>query len=64
MNIKFNNTYSQLPGMFYQKIKPTPVINPRLVKLNQSLLKELWINFENSSDKEIAEYLSGNKVFE
>ncbi len=64
MNIKFNNTYSQLPGTFYQKINPSFVINPKLIKINNNLLKDLSINLDNLSDKEIAEYFSGNKSFE
>jgi uncharacterized protein YdiU (UPF0061 family) len=64
MDIKFNNTYSQLPGTFYQKINPSFVINPKLIKINKNLLKDLNINVDNLSDKEIAKYFSGNKLFE
>jgi uncharacterized protein YdiU (UPF0061 family) len=64
MDIKFNNTYTQLPGTFYQKINPSFIINPKLIKINKNLLNDLNINLDNLSDKEIAEYFSGNKLFE
>jgi uncharacterized protein YdiU (UPF0061 family) len=64
MNINFSNTYSELPGTFYQKIKPSFVANPKLVKINNNLLKDLNINLAKISDQEISEYFSGNKIFD
>jgi uncharacterized protein YdiU (UPF0061 family) len=64
MDIKINNRYAQLPGEFYQKIKPSLVANTKLVKINRILLKDLGINLDDLSDKAISKYFSGNKLFE
>jgi len=36
-NLNFVNTYSELPKKFYEKKDPTPVKNPKLLKLNNNL---------------------------
>lgn len=56
--IPFDNTYVRLPAQFYQRLNPTPVSAPRLVKLNVPLAWELGID----PDALDADILSGNKV--
>ncbi|HYZ24081.1 MAG TPA: YdiU family protein, partial [Rhodopila sp.] len=56
--IPFDNTYVRLPAQFYQRLDPTPVSAPRLVKLNAPLARELGID----PDALDADILSGNKV--
>lgn len=64
MKINFENTYLELPDQFYKKRDPDQVKNPKLIKYNAELAEELNINLDNISDKEKAEYFSGNKLFE
>lgn len=63
MKINLENTYSQLADNFYQKRNPDQVKNPKLIKYNSELTEELNINLDNLSDKQKAEYFSGNKLF-
>ena len=43
-NLNFDNTYSRLPETFFQAIAPKPVSNPRLIRLNKGLAKELGMD--------------------
>ena len=43
-NLDFDNTYSRLPRTFFQVIAPKPVSDPRLIRLNKSLAKELGMD--------------------
>lgn len=61
MQISFDNTYIQLPERFFQKVLPSPVAIPKLIKFNHCLAKELGFQF--SSDDNLAEFFSGNKIF-
>ena len=56
----FESTYTQLPGLFYQKVCPITVENPELLVLNQSLLLQLGLDFSTLSEKDIATLFSGN----
>ena len=59
---KFDNSYASLPQQFYQKINPSPVSNPSLIKINTSLATELGLDPEYlQSDQGIA-ILSGNQI--
>ena len=60
LNLK--NTYSDLPGCFFKKTKPTLVKNPHLIYFNKKLAKYLNLDiFENDL---ISNYFSGNKLLE
>ncbi|MBR1217619.1 YdiU family protein [Bradyrhizobium sp. U87765 SZCCT0131] len=41
MQIRFDNSYAALPDRFYARVAPTPVAEPRLIKLNVALADEL-----------------------
>ena len=41
MQIRFDNSYATLPDRFYARVAPTPVAEPRLIKLNVALADEL-----------------------
>ena len=43
-NLNFDNTYSRLPKSFFQTIAPKPVSDPKLIRLNKSLAKELGMD--------------------
>ena len=57
---RFDNTYSKLPDSMLTKLAPTPVKAPELTILNNSLSKELGLNFTAVSDKNLASIFSGN----
>ena len=62
---KFSNTYSTLPQILYSNDRPENVPEPKLALLNTNLIKELSINnILNISKEDLAQYLSGNKLFE
>jgi len=60
MFVKFNNTYKKLPERFYQLVNPTPVANPKLIKFNYSLAKELGIS--KIPESTLADFFSGNQL--
>ena len=64
MNIgwHFDNTYLNLSDAFKEEIKPTPVNNPDLVILNESLASELNLDFSKINKKELAKIFSGNSL--
>lgn len=58
--VKFDNSFYRLPDNFYSNVNPTPVKNPGVIKLNESLAKFLGFNLESvDCDK----YFSGNILF-
>ena len=48
MQIPFNNRYATLGEGFFEKIRPTPVKNPELIKFNEALARQLGIQFRAS----------------
>ena len=59
---KFDNTYLQLPEMFYTKLLPSPVPKPEIVILNTQLAIELGLDFSNTSLNNQAELFAGNQI--
>lgn len=45
-------------------MKPTPVENPRIASLSPSCMDWIGLNNVQKSDKEMAEMLCGNRLFE
>lgn len=62
IGFNFENTYVDLPEMFFTKKGPSHVKSPSLVKLNSSLAKELGLNIDALQSNEGIEILSGNKI--
>ncbi|MBD64748.1 MAG: hypothetical protein CME62_06050 [Halobacteriovoraceae bacterium] len=62
LNINFNNTYSSLPEQFYERINPEHFAAPKLIVFNQKLATELNIGWQETTDQELAEIFSGNKI--
>lgn len=58
----FENTYVNLPEMFFTKKGPSHVKAPSLVKLNNSLAKELGLNIDALKSSDGVAILSGNKI--
>ncbi|MGE3650174.1 MAG: protein adenylyltransferase SelO family protein, partial [Reyranellaceae bacterium] len=60
----FDNSYARLPERFYARLPPTPVARPRLIKLNESLARELGLDPRHLASPEIVDMLAGNRVAE
>ena len=60
MNWNFQNSYTQLPNVYYTKTKPQDFENPRLLLFNSDLANELNLNV-NSNEEEICDFLLGKK---
>lgn len=60
--LKFNNTYRQLPEEFYHIVNPKPFENPFLICLNSEMAKEIELDTLGIDETELAEYLSGKKL--
>src|SRR5687767_4102808 len=58
----FRNSYAQLPGRFFERLAPTPVAAPRLIKLNEKLARELGLDPAALAAPEGVAVLAGNRV--
>jgi uncharacterized protein YdiU (UPF0061 family) len=58
-NLRLDNTYSRLPEIFFQEIAPKPVSDPKLIKLNRSLAKELGMDPSTVEARDL-DILAGN----
>ena len=58
----FRNSYARLPDRFYERLAPTPVAAPRLIKLNEKLALELGLDPKALATPEGIEVLAGNRV--
>ncbi|HEY1895284.1 MAG TPA: YdiU family protein [Terracidiphilus sp.] len=58
----FENTYARLPERFYARLDPTPVVAPRLVRVNRELALILGLDADALSSPEGVEILAGNRV--
>lgn len=58
----FDNTYSRLPEQFYARVAPAKVPEPALIKWNEDLARELGIQSEQLTDRELAEIFAGRKL--
>jgi uncharacterized protein YdiU (UPF0061 family) len=58
----FDNSYARLPERFYTRTPPTPVREPRLIRLNRDLACRLRLDPAALSTREAAELFAGNRV--
>src|SRR5580692_979723 len=58
----FDNSYARLPDRFFALLPPTPVVAPRLVRLNEKLARHLGLDPEKLAAPQGVEILSGNRV--
>src|SRR6202522_2496912 len=58
----FDNSYASLPERFYARLDPTPVANPRLVRLNAALAERLGLDAEALAAPDAAATFAGNPV--
>lgn len=60
--LNFQNTYADLPDVFFQRVKPTPFPNPYLVSVNPAAAELLDIDPTEWTRPEFAEYFCGAKL--
>jgi uncharacterized protein YdiU (UPF0061 family) len=58
----FDNSYARLPERFYQRIDPTPVAAPKLVRVNEALARGLGLDPAMLASAEGVAILAGNAV--
>jgi uncharacterized protein YdiU (UPF0061 family) len=58
----FDNSYARLPEHFYARLPAQPVAEPRLIKLNEALARELSLDPEKLKSPEGVAALAGNLV--
>jgi uncharacterized protein YdiU (UPF0061 family) len=61
-HISFDNSYARLPERFFARLPPTPVSEPRLLRLNDELAEHLGISPAHLATPEGIEVLAGNRV--
>ena len=62
MHISFDNSYARLPDRFHVRLDPTPVVAPKLVRLNAALAETLGIDPNELGGPEGVAVLAGNHV--
>src|ERR1700677_954918 len=58
----FSNSYARLPEHFFERLSPTPVAKPRVIKFNGSLASELGVDTRGLEPDELAAVFAGNVV--
>lgn len=62
VRFSFENTYARLPERFYSRVNPTPVANPRLIRINVELAQTLGLDPTTLASEEGIEIFAGNLV--
>jgi len=57
---RFDNTYSKLPNIFKEEVKPTPVNKPEIAIINYDLAKKLNLDLSKINSNDLAQIFSGN----
>ena len=63
-NLKLENTYCELPNIFYSKEIPEKILNHKLVEFNKELAEDLGLDLKFLNSDEGIQYLVGNKLLE
>lgn len=58
----FDNSYANLPEMFFTRLNPTPVRSPRLVMFNRPLAAALGLDAEALEGEAGAQIFAGNRI--
>lgn len=59
---RWDNSYTRLPEILFQRAVPARFPAPKLVLLNQALAKELGLNFEELTEENAAELFAGQII--
>ena len=54
------SSYASLPERFFARVAPTPVVEPRIIKVNHALAAELNLSLEGLQTEGVAALFSGN----
>ncbi|MGE0769108.1 MAG: hypothetical protein AB7L90_21910, partial [Hyphomicrobiaceae bacterium] len=58
----FDNSYARLPERLFARLPPTPVAEPRIVRLNEALARHLRLDPDKLTSPEGVAVLAGNRV--
>src|SRR5688572_22029148 len=58
----FDNSYARLPKRFFPRLPPTPVAAPRLIRLNETLVRHLGLDPDKLASPEGVAVLAGNRM--
>ncbi|HEX4377391.1 MAG TPA: YdiU family protein [Steroidobacteraceae bacterium] len=56
-----SNSYARLPEHFFARLEPSPVAQPRLIRVNRLLAADLGLDLEGFDDDTLAGFFSGNR---
>jgi uncharacterized protein YdiU (UPF0061 family) len=62
VHFPFQNSYTTLPAGFFARVAPTPVAEPRLIKLNRPLAVQLGLDPDHLGSPEGTEILAGKRL--
>lgn len=62
IGLNLDNSYAQLPGIFFTKQSPSQVPSPKLVVLNHSLITSLGLKAKGLESADGVDILAGNKI--
>ncbi|MEM9475633.1 MAG: YdiU family protein [Pseudomonadota bacterium] len=62
LHIAFDNSYASLPAQFYTKMRPEPVAQPGLIRVNDGLARELGIDPDALITQDGLAMLAGNAI--
>src|ERR1700758_3715358 len=62
LGLPFDNSYARLPARLFARLDPTPVVAPRLVRVNAGLAESIGLDPEELASPEGVEVLAGNRV--
>src|SRR5687767_6956839 len=62
VKLPFDNSYARLPERFFTNTPPTPVVAPKLIKINTELALQLGLDPDYLASDEGVEILAGNRV--
>src|SRR6201997_3160928 len=62
LGLPFDNSYARLPARLFARLDPTPVVAPRLVRVNAGLAESIGLDPEELATPEGVEVLAGNRV--
>jgi uncharacterized protein YdiU (UPF0061 family) len=62
LNITFDNSYARLPDRFFSPMEPTPVAQPGLIRINETLARDLGIDPAALASPDGLSVLAGNAV--
>jgi len=61
-SLRLESTYANLPGIFYTRLSPVPVSNPKVVIFNQKLAEEMGLDLTHFNGQQKAGLLAGNLI--